>query len=244
MSNNETILIIGAKSDIALAAAHKFASEGYNLQLAARNSIELREISKHLEIRHRVTVTLYDLDILKYDSFKNFIESLNTIPDIVLCAIGKIGNQEKDELSIIDSSSVMRTNYEGPLLLLGIIANLFEKKRSGTIVGISSVAGERGRASNYIYGSAKAGFSSALSGLRNRLNKSNVRVLTILPGYVKTKMTQNIELPYFFTTTPDKIANLVFKNIKKSKVIYPFPWKIIMTIIRFIPEKLFMVLKL
>jgi decaprenylphospho-beta-D-erythro-pentofuranosid-2-ulose 2-reductase len=244
MSKNKTILIIGASSDIALAVAHKFASEGYNLQLAARNSYELETVSKDLQIRYQVDISLHELDILEFSSFQNFIESLSIIPDIAISVVGKLGNQKEDELSIIDSSLIMKTNYEGPSLLLGEIANLFEKRKSGTIIGISSVAGERGRASNYIYGSAKAGFSSTLSGLRNRLYTSNIRVLTVLPGYVKTKMTQGMELPYFLTSSPEEISTLVFRNIKKSKVVYPFPWNIVMAFIKLIPEKLFMVLKL
>ena len=148
MSKNKTILIIGAKSDIAFAAAKKFASEGYNLQLASRNPPKLDRVVSDLKIRYEINVSSYELDILKYETFGKFIDSLDCKPDIALCAVGLLGNQTDDEKSISNSVLVMRTNYEGPSILLGEIANLFEKRGSGSIIGISSVAGDRGRASN------------------------------------------------------------------------------------------------
>ena len=244
MSKNKTILIIGAKSDIAVAVAHKFASEGYNLQLAARNSSELDAVVGDLKIRYEINVSNHEVDILKYETFSDFIDSLDCLPEIALCAVGVLGNQTDDEKSFSNSSLVMRTNYEGPSLLLGEIANRFETRGSGSIIGISSVAGDRGRASNYIYGSAKSGFTAFLSGLRNRLYKSNVNVLTVLPGFVKTKMTLHLKLPTAITSTSGKIASLVYKSKSKSKIIYVFPWKIIMMLILSVPESIFKRLKL
>jgi short-subunit dehydrogenase len=244
MNKNKTILIIGAKSDIAIAIAHKFASNGYNLQLAARNFTELDQISNDIKIRYNSDVKTYELNILNYKSFNKFVKSLKPLPAIVVCSVGLLGDQKKDEKNLDCASLVIRTNFEGPSLLLGEIANFFEKRGYGSIIGISSVAGDRGRASNYIYGSAKAGFSTNLSGLRNRLNKSNVRVLSVLPGFVKTKMTKNIKLPNLISSNPSKIANLVFRNSSKSKVLYPFPWSMIMFIVKLIPERIFINLKL
>lgn len=239
MSKNKTILIIGAKSDIAVAVAKKFASEGYNIQLAARNSSELDAMVSDLKIRYKISISTHELDILKYETFSSFIDKLNILPNIALCAVGILGNQKDDEKNFLDSSLVMRTNYEGPSLFLGEIANHFERRGSGSIIGISSVAGDRGRGSNYIYGSAKSGFSVFLSGLRNRLNDKNINVLTVLPGFVKTKMTKGINLPPVITISPKLLANLIFKHCNKSKLIYPFPWEIIMIIIKNIPERIF-----
>ena len=244
MSKNKTILIIGAKSDIALAVAKKFASKGFNLQLAARNSSELEVIVSDLKIRYKINVSNYELDILKYKTFANFINSLDCLPDIAFLAVGILGNQKSDENNLSNSALVMRTNYEGPSLFLGEIANHFEKRGYGSIIGISSVAGERGRASNYIYGSAKSGFTAFLSGLRNRLYKSNVNVLSVLPGFVNTKMTHDLTLPRFVTAKVEKIANLIFIKKRQSKTIYIFPWKFIMIIISSIPENIFKKLKL
>ena len=137
----------------------------------------------------------------------------------------------------------IRINYEGPSLFLSEIANCFEKRGDGLIIGISSIAGDRGRASNYIYGSAKSGFTSFLSGLRNRLHQSNVNVLTVSPGFVRTKMTNDLSLPKLITSSSKTIANLIFKNIKKSKAIYPFPWYFISLAIKSIPENFFKRLK-
>jgi len=243
MNQKKTILIIGAKSDIALAVAHKFASEGYNLLLAARNSSELNVMVGDFEIRYKINVSAYELDILKYDTFINFIDSLNCLPDVVLCAVGILGDQKDDEKSFLNSTLVMRTNYEGPSLLLGEIANRFEIRGSGSIIGISSIAGDRGRASNYIYGSAKSGFTAFLSGLRNRLHESNVSVLTVLPGYVETKMTSDLQLPKLITSNTNNISSTIFKKHKNSETFYPFPWRWIILLIKFIPEKIFLRLK-
>ena len=126
MSTNKTILIIGAKSDIALAVAHKFASEGYNLQLAARNHSELDVVVDDLKIRYEINVSTHELDILEYSTFSDFMDSLDCLPDIALCAVGILGFQQEDVNSFSDSTIVMRTNYEGPTLFLGEIANRFD----------------------------------------------------------------------------------------------------------------------
>ncbi len=236
MKESKTILIIGAKSDIGMAAANKFGSKGFDIQLAARNSRGLITAAKDLGIKYGVRADVLELDILQYDSFTSFISLLNPLPDIVLSTIGILGNQKEDEKSILNSSLIFMTNYEGPALLINELANHFELRRRGSIIGCSSVAGDRGRGSNYIYGSAKAGFSSFLSGLRNRLYQSNVNVLTISPGFVNTKMTEHLDLPKFLTSNPKKIANLIYKNRKKNKVLYPFPWGIIMTLIKLVPN--------
>ena len=238
MKKNNTILIIGAKSDIALAIAYKFASKGWDLQLAARNASELENVSEDLKIRYENNVTTYEFDILNFNTYKEFIDSLNCLPEVVICAGRILGNQKENEKDLFNSSLIMKTNYLGPSLLLGEIANHFEKRGSGSIIGISSVSGERGRASNYIYGSGKSGFSAFLSGLRNRLHKSNVNVLTVLPGFVKTKMLKEIP-PKLVTNTPKSIGNIIYNNRFRSKVIYPFPWNYIFLVIKLIPEKIF-----
>ena len=152
-----------------------------------------------------------------------------------------LGEQKENENSLELRTKVIRTNYEGPINIISDFANIFENQGYGTIVGISSVAGERGKASNYIYGSAKAGFTAFLSGLRNRLAKKNVHVLTVLPGTVYTKMTLGLSLPKLFTSSPDKVANDIYNAvIKKKNVIYTMKiWKLIMFIINCIPESIF-----
>jgi decaprenylphospho-beta-D-erythro-pentofuranosid-2-ulose 2-reductase len=152
-----------------------------------------------------------------------------------------MGQQHENERDIVDAIRVMRSNYEGPASILAVLANVFEKRGRGTLVGISSVAGERGRSSNYVYGSAKAGFTAFLSGLRNRLATRGVHVVTVLPGFVVTQMTEGMNLPVSLTAQPSEVAVAITRAVEQKRdVIYIRPvWWTIMFIIRGIPEVLF-----
>ncbi len=159
------ILIIGAKSDIAKAVARKYAENGYNLYLAARKSIELEEFANDINIRTQRNMKCVELDILDYTSHEAFYDALEEKPLGVISAVGYLGEQDKAQKDIKEAKKIIDTNYTGIVSLLNIIANDFEKRKSGFIIGISSVAGDRGRMSNYIYGSAKAALTAYLSGL-------------------------------------------------------------------------------
>ena len=237
----KSILVIGGFSDIGLSTARIFAQNGYNIQLALRNKNRHENIIDDFKIRYNSNVTIYNFNVIETGTHKKFIENLNCFPDIVLCSVGFMGVQKDNEKNNELRQLVIKTNYEGPVNILSEFANLYEKQGFGSIVGISSVAGERGRASNYIYGSSKSGFTSFLSGLRNRLSKNNVQVLTVLPGPVRTKMTEGHKLPKFITTTPEIVAKSIYNGvIKRKDIIYVTPiWKLIMIIIKFIPEKIF-----
>ncbi len=239
--NEGPVLILGARSDIGLAVAHAYASLGRPIQLAARNVQNLDTAKTDLEIRHNVQVTLHEFDAVDLNSHDSFVDALPVLPDIAVCAVGLLGQQEGDEQDPKAAILVMRTNYEGPANILAILANRFEQRGSGALVGISSVAGDRGRATNYIYGSAKAGFTAYLSGLRNRLTKKGVHVVTVLPGFVDTKMTQDLDLPEKLTAQPSEVADAVERATRKHKnVVYVKPiWAIVMTVIRSIPEAVF-----
>jgi decaprenylphospho-beta-D-erythro-pentofuranosid-2-ulose 2-reductase len=236
-----TALIIGAYSDIAVATAYELARQNYDLQLALRGAERMEEISADLVIRHAVNVQLLELDILEMNTFNDFVTNLTPVPDVVICAVGLLGDQHRDQQNIIDEVLVMRTNFEGPACLLGKIATVLIERGAGTIIGISSVAGERGRASNYIYGASKAGFTAYLSGMRNRCFKHGVRVVTILPGFVDTKMTAGLNLPKKLTAQPSDVGKVIVKALSRnSDVIYvKSVWAAIMTIVKGIPEKLF-----
>ena len=240
------ILILGAHSDIAIAVAHRFAEAGYQIQLAARNINNLAADKSDIELRHQVNVTLHEFDALDTTSHSYFVEQLTILPNITVCAVGYMGVQAENEREIKEASLVIRSNYEGPVSILSVLANCFEARGWGCLVGISSVAGERGRASNYVYGSAKAGFTAFLSGLRNRLAKKGVHVVTVLPGFVTTKMTEGMDLPKKLTAQPKEVANAIFNAVqKKQNIIYTRPvWRFIMIIIRNIPEQIFKRLKL
>ena len=244
--SNEVILILGARSDIAMAVAHRFANACYNIQLAARNVENLADVKSDIELRYDVSVTLHEFDVLEIKSHKVFVENLNCLPTVVVCSVGYMGSQLESEKSTEAASVVVRTNFEGPASILGLLANYFELRGSGCLVGISSVAGERGRASNYVYGSAKAGFTAFLSGLRNRLAKNGVRVITVLPGYVATQMTEDLQLPPLLTASSDAVASAIFTAVNKNKdIVYVKPiWKLIMALISNIPEFIFKNMKI
>ena len=239
MKSTQTLLIIGATSDIAVSAAHQYASNGYNLQLAARNKDDLDSTITDLTIRYRVDVSAFQLDILDYQSFKKFIDSLTPLPDVILCAVGLLGDQAHAQKDIFESTKIMRTNFEGPSLFLNEIANKFEERGAGIIIGVSSVAGERGRSSNYIYGSGKAGFTAFLSGLRNRLSKSGVNVITVIPGYIDTRMTKGLNLPSILTSSPKILTYKIFRKMSHSVIYCSHRWYVIMLLIRLIPESIF-----
>lgn len=235
------ILIIGAKSDIAKATAREYAKHGYDLYLAARDSSELEEFSKDIITRTQRTVKLIELDIICYKSHQAFYDSLEEKPLGVISAVGYLGEQEKAQSDFEEALQIMDANYTGVVSLFNIIANDFEKRRSGFIVGISSVAGDRGRKSNYIYGSTKAALTTYLSGLRNRLYDAQVQVLTVKPGFVATKMTEDMDLPEKLTAQPEAVAEDIYRAQQKGKdVLYTkWIWKWVMLIIKNIPEFIF-----
>tara|TARA_A100001015_G_C15023978_1_gene729467 strand:+ start:172 stop:909 length:738 start_codon:yes stop_codon:yes gene_type:complete len=239
--NGRDVLILGAHSDIAKAIAKRFAREGFGLQLAARNSNDLENLKTDLAIRYGVEVSLHEFDVLQTDRHGQFIASLPTLPTVAVCAVGFLGEQTESERDHNLATKVLRTNFEGPAALLSVLANAFETRGSGALVGISSVAGERGRASNYVYGSAKSGFTAFLSGLRNRLASSGVNVITVLPGFVATRMTSNLKLPSALTADPQHVAEDVFKAYthQRSIVYSLWFWRGIMLVIKLIPERYF-----
>lgn len=236
-----TLLVVGATSDIAEATARRFAAAGYALQLAGRDEAALAAIAADLELRHRVAVTVHRCDVVEAEDRAALLGGLPVLPDAVVCAIGLLGDQRENETDFAAAERVMRANYEGPALLLGSLAEAFATRGTGVIVGISSVAGERGRASNYVYGSAKAGMTAFLSGLRNRFGKTGIHVVTILPGFVDTRMTAGMALPPALTAQPGEVAQAIWRAVERKKdVVYVRPlWRWIMAIIRAIPEGLF-----
>ena len=235
------VLILGARSDIARATAHRFAKAGHPILLAARQAERLEADRADLQVRYGVLATVHEFDVLATESHAAFVDSLPALPEIAVCAVGLLGKQEEDEHDTASAVRVIRTNFEGPASILAVLADRFEERRHGTLVGISSVAGERGRASNYIYGSAKAGFTAYLSGLRNRLAKRGVHVVTVLPGFVDTAMTAGMDLPKPLTAQPDEIAEAIHRAVSGSRnTIYARRiWQPIMMVIRSIPEGIF-----
>ena len=241
-----TALILGAASDMAIAIAEKFASEGYNIQLAARNVSRLGPLQSDLAIKYSSRVYIHEFDALAYDTHQTFFSDLEPKPDVTICVFGLLGENEKAVEDWTQASKIIHTNYTGAVSILNIVARYYASRKEGVIAGISSVAGERGRQSNFMYGSAKAGFTAYLSGLRNSLYHKGVHVITVQPGFVYTKMTENIALPKLLTARPSEVAEAVYSSVKKKKniVFVKWFWRYIMMIIKNIPEFMFKKLKL
>lgn len=246
-TQKKTLLVLGGTSDIARAAALAFARGGWDVILAGRDPAALAAEATNLELRAPgASVSSAMLDILDTAAFAPFLDALPALPDAVLSAVGLLGDQREAEHDPAAAERILRSNFEGPSLFLGLVAERFEARGSGTIIGISSVAGDRGRASNYVYGAAKAGFTAFLSGLRNRLAKKGVHVLTVKPGFVRTRMTEGMPLPGALTAQPEELGAAIFKAAGKGRdVIYVRPvWRLVMAIIRAIPEPVFKKTKL
>ncbi len=242
----KSVLILGATSDVAMAVANKFAKEKYNIVLAARNSERLQPLQSDLQIRYGVDCDLREFDALHFDSHAGFVASLEELPEITVCAFGYLGDEEEGRNDLSETLRIIHSNYTGAVTILNSIAGQYKLKGTGCIIGVSSVAADRGRSSNYIYGSAKAGFTAYLSGLRNEMFHHKVHVITVLPGFISSKMTAHLKLPGILTSTPSEVGNSIFKSFKKKKnVVYvKWYWGWIMLVIKLIPEIIFKRLKM
>ncbi|MCB0494668.1 MAG: SDR family oxidoreductase [Cyclobacteriaceae bacterium] len=240
------VLILGANSDVAEALASLLAQKKHELFLAGRSEEKLSALKNDLEIRFECKAHNLHFDALDFDSHEQFYNSLPEKPDWVICAFGLLFEQDQAEDNLKLAMQSYKVNFLGAVSIIDIIAKDFATRKSGVIVGISSVAGDRGRGSNYAYGSAKAGFSAYLSGLRNKLNTYGVHVLTVKPGFIKTKMTDHLKLPKLLTATPEQVARKIEKAIRrKCNVIYvKWFWRYIMIVIKLIPEPIFKKLSL
>lgn len=238
------ILIIGATSAIAEATARVFAARGDALFLVARHADRLRAIAADLAIRGAVRTATATLDVADFAAHRAIIDQAEREfggLDTVLIAHGTLSDQAECERSVDALRREFEVNALSTMALLSLLANTFEARRSGTLAVISSVAGDRGRQSNYVYGAAKAAVSTFLSGLRQRLAKSNVAVLTIKPGFVDTPMTAHIAAKGALWAKPERIAaGIVHAIDKRRSVVYlPWFWRPIMLAIKHIPEGLF-----
>jgi len=239
---SETWIILGATSAIARAFARKCAENGAELLLLGRDLPELKCIAADCEIRGAARAKAVAFDARKPEKFETIIDeiALSNAPLNAAVFVGSMPEQSAIDAdpSLVDGT--IQDSFTGPARFLQRLAPLLEKRGSGTIIGVTSVAGDRGRIGNYVYGAAKAGFATYLSGLRNRLARKGVHVMTVKPGFVDTGMTWGLE-GMFLVATPEDIANSLMKAVaKKRNVIYtPFFWRYIMLVIRTIPEFIF-----
>lgn len=236
-------ILFGATSGIAEAVASELAARGHSLYLAGRDMQHLERLQTDLRERYHVKVLTGQfnaLDFAGHFDFLNHIERDFGVVDGVLWAVGLYGCQFKAREEFDWARKIIDTNFTAAVSILSPLATQMEQRRKGVIVAISSIAGDRGRMRNYSYGSAKAALTAYLSGLRQRLTRSHVRVLTVKPGYVRTRMTVGHD-GLFLVIEPEKAAADIMHAIdRKKNVVYtPWFWRWIMCIIRHIPENIF-----
>jgi short-subunit dehydrogenase len=250
MSTNppKKILVLGATSGIAEATCRIWAAQGASLFLVARNETKLAAVAADLKTRGAayVDTAVADLDDITGHTalLTHAINSLTGM-DVAYLAHGILGDQSKAEKDFSEAAQILHTNFVSVVSLLTWLANYCVQRHSGVLAVISSVAGDRGRKSNYLYGSSKAGLTAFLDGLRNRIDREGVTVLNIKPGPVKTAMTAQMK-------GAEKMAdvNAVARTIaaaidaRKDELYVPFQWGPIMFVIRHIPESLFKKLNL
>lgn len=240
---SENLVVYGATSAIVQAVTRHFGAEKCQIVLVARNPARLATVSQDLETWGAARIHCIEADLADCSChnaiWKEALETLGTIHR-VLVGFGSLSDQNICEKDYLTAELELRTNFLSYISILTPIANYFENTGAGQVAVISSVAGDRGRSSNYIYGCAKAGLTAYLSGLRQRLAKSNVHVLCIKPGFVDTPMTAAIDKNPLFAS-PEKVGKQIYRAMKGRKdIIYtPQIWRFIMLIIKLIPERIF-----
>lgn len=240
-------LILGAKSVIAQALSTQLAREGSDLTLAARQSNELRPFVSDLQLHTRRQIDLVEFDALSAPcKTEDELRARFGDFDLAILVFGYLGQHGHAIRDFAEQDRILRTNFLSATQILSLIANyLYSNNKRGGIIGITSVAGDRGRQSNYIYGAAKGGLSIYLQGLRNRLAGVGIHVMTVKPGFVDTPMTEDIE-GLFLVASPQRVArDILIGYAKKRDVVYtPWFWRFIMLVIKTIPERIFKRLQL
>ena len=234
-----SILVIGGNSDIGYATAKVFAQNKYNIHLVSRNTSQLEIKKKEIESLYKAECKITFLDILNEDNVNNFFNNNLESPNIILIAVG---HAEIDERNY---EKIANINYVSPMMFIEkSLIKYKTQNKLNTIIGISSVAGDRGKKKNPVYSASKSAFSSYLDGLRQRLYLEGIHVITVKPGFVKTKMTENMKLPKILISNVNHVGNKIFKAYKNKKntLYVPMYWSIIMFIYKMIPETIFKII--
>jgi short-subunit dehydrogenase len=250
MSATSRALVLGARSAISVAIARELAATGWDLVLAARRCDELEPTAADIRLRFGREVHLQEFDALaleEHESLPHIIRNNAGHFDLAIAVFGYMGDQLAARGDTREMERALSTNFVGAAVILAHVADYLETRPGPCgIIGVSSVAGDRGRQSNYVYGSAKAGLSCYLQGLRNRLASSKVHVMTVKPGFVDTPMTEGVEEGRFLMASPQRVATDILRAYRRRRnVLYtPWFWRYIMWTIRMIPESIFKRLKL
>lgn len=237
------VLALGATSAIGEATLRLLAERGARFYLVARNQEKLHAVAADLHTRGASGVAMHVMDLDDTAAHAAMLaaaaQSLGTI-ELALLAHGVLGKQDETEASYAAAEAVVRTNFLSPVSLITWLANYFESTKQGTLAVISSVAGDRGRKSNYVYGASKGALNVFLEGVRARLDRVGVQVLTIKPGFVATPMTAHLPQGPLFAK-PSQVAQGIVKAIEKRRDVVYLPgfWRVIMLIIRLIPGRIF-----
>jgi len=239
---SETWLILGASSAIGRAFAREAASRGADIILAGRDQDDLRRTATDINIAHGVSVRAMPFDALDFSRHATIAAELRELPGTLNIALlfGIMPEQAEMDAEPPLALDCIAANFTGAVSFLHYLAPLLEERRAGTIVGFASVAGDRGRLKNYVYGATKAGLATYLAGLRNRLGRVGAHVMTVKPGFVDTAMTFGMP-GLFLVASPDYVARVCLDAVAKRRdVVYvPWFWWVIMMIIRAIPERIF-----
>lgn len=245
----KSVAILGATSPTAQAVAHEYARDGYAIVLGARDDAENEIIASDLRVRHEVQAHAIHWDAQDFERHPDFVQSctdaLGGLPDGVVFCAGYMEENDTAFERFVVARTTVDVNYTGAVSILNLFAKAFEERKSGFIGALTSVAGDRGRQSNFIYGSTKSALTAYLQGLRNRLYHSGVTVTTIKPGFMDTPMTYgSVTSP--LTVSPEFAAKAIKKAIDggKHEVYVPFFWRYIMLIIKSIPEFQFKKMKM
>jgi short-subunit dehydrogenase len=237
------ILIVGATSAIAHETAKLFAKDAAEFFLVGRSAEKLEDIGNDLKVRGAKRIETFVLDLNDFDRHHEMVETaIQTLDglDMVLISHGTLRDQQKCERSVEETLKEFTTNCTSVIALLTILANYFEQQKRGCIAVVSSVAGDRGRQTNYVYGAAKGAVSIFLQGLRGRLHKSGVAVVTIKPGMVDTPMTAHLKKGLLFTSARTIGRGIYLAMKRRKEVVYlPWFWRPIMFVLRSLPEAIF-----
>jgi short-subunit dehydrogenase len=237
------MLVLGATSAIAMATMRIYAARGITFYLVARNEEKLTAVAADLQVRGASAVHTCVMDMDHTERHAAMLQDADDKlqgMDVALLAHGVLGEQAAAEQDYQVAEKVLRTNLLSAISLITWLANYFGARKSGTIAAISSVAGDRGRTTNYVYGTTKAALSTFLQGVRNRVDRLGVNVITIKPGFVATPMTAHLPRGILFAT-PERVARGIARAIdgRKDVVYVPGYWRWIMAAVRAVPERLF-----
>lgn len=241
------MIVIGASSDISQAFVQVLLKEGHKfpiIYLLSSSLSEAEKIAQHLRVRYEQECEVIALNLEQEIDYTS-LDQLSC--ELLFVAAGFLGTRNEDGwYDPAEAEKIIAVNFAALVPLVSFFAQKMAVNGTGTIIGLSSVAGERGRQSNYLYGAAKAGFTAYLDGLRNLLFSKGVHVMTVIPGFMKTKMTANIETPKLLTISPQQAATQIYKGFKakRNRIFISALWWPIMKIVKSIPESIFKKMKM